>query len=880
MYNTTIGNALLSGRVVTPRTIAQQIYDCLLVLPDGDVHIVDTSVGTGNLLFPVRNDPRARLLGIEISADAVAEARDTIPAATVIHAACENVRMTPGSIDLVVHNPPYMNGEDERLELTFMKYATKILDVGGIQVVIVPARQWKYAMAKHFWRWYDQVRAWMFPQEEFEKYTQIVVAGVRRGVPRRNDDAEALPDLERLKGFQWLGPDSNDPDDVDLCWRGKHALPVLPATPLADAYHVPLARSKAQPDVVIMKADEAAIVHALETGGAHLTSAWTAATTWTPEFSIDRPLMPISGNAHLAALILVGACNYRPVQGPDGKWYAFGTYVTTKMVSVKPTEEQLQKRVIHVEQQQDHAIMRVLSLETGKTATYQGDEVHTFLAPWLPLLAGDVLREYQPLYQLDPEDWEIDVVTRVGLDKQLPNSERAGLAPQQMHRVFAMWRAACEDGRVAIQGEPGTGKTRMHIALLALFAFMWQHRTTYFQGRKLPRWVKGIRRAWKANPRTVGDAPNALPLMVVTPMRVVGVWEHEIDVAWEQHYIEMWRDNLALMWPDAEYMVVETHQDVARWMRRCAETTAPAVIAIWSQSKTRAFGRVSTEPAVIEKARILKVPDLDAEGERIVVNDTLIGIKDADGQIITKSITQKHFFCPRCGVRIEAVPGSALRKSRYKKDTDEDASDTLEPVTDREWFSQKQRACDQCATQLWTSYRIKAHQTRYPQLPFAIWDQAAPQLVGHEPTIERRAGRASALVRLAVSCEGGTIPVEIPDLDPRDRSTVTPLRNPKQEIVGYIDPVSGRLITKPASCSRASQAPDSFSPFEYLHRFYNGCVAFVEIDESHNARNKTTDIGHAIHLAQMSAQCYGYGSGTHYGGILTDFFAYVRRERR
>ncbi|MBK9714819.1 MAG: hypothetical protein IPO81_26500 [Kouleothrix sp.] len=51
----------------------------------------------------------------------------------------------------------------------------------------------------------------------------------------------------------------------------------------------------------------------------------------------------------------------------------------------------------------------------------------------------------------------------------------------------------------------------------------------------------------------------------------------------------------------------------------------------------------------------------------------------------------------------------------------------------------------------------------------------------------------------------------------------------------------------------------------------------MEIDESHNLRGQSTDIAHSGHLAQLASQTYGYGSGTHYGGVLTDFFSYWYR---
>src|SRR5215213_11255389 len=92
-------------------------------------------------------------------------------------------------------------------------------------------------------------------------------------------------------------------------------------------------------------------------------------------------------------------------------------------------------------------------------------------------------------------------------------------------------------------------------------------KTSYRSGSSRP--------AARGRPIRAPSAPRALPLAVMTPMRVVPVWEKEIAGAW----------------PEAEVLVIDTHADVTRWMDRCAVSDAPAVVAIFSQSKTRAFGR-------------------------------------------------------------------------------------------------------------------------------------------------------------------------------------------------------------------------------------------------------------------------------------------------
>src|SRR5260221_12794104 len=111
-------------------------------------------------------------------------------------------------------------------------------------------------------------------------------------------------------------------------------------------------------------------------------------------------------------------------------------------------------------------------------------------------------------------------------------------------------------GRTAIQGERGTGKTRLAVATAARQAYHWRHRNTalFRDGRPQPAWVSGLRRAWLKNPRTLAllgltpisdtasgrviayrrkdgtvippeeAGPQALPVLVSTPKK--GTKEH------------------------------------------------------------------------------------------------------------------------------------------------------------------------------------------------------------------------------------------------------------------------------------------------------------------------------------------------------------------
>ena len=75
-----------------------------------------------------------------------------------------------------------------------------------------------------------------------------------------------------------------------------------------------------------------------------------------------------------------------------------------------------------------------------------------------------------------------------------------------------------------------------------------------------------------------------------------------------------------------------------------------------------------------------------------------------------------------------------------------------------------------------------------------------------------------------------------------------------RRIVGYVAAETGKLVTKTTRYELRMPPPASFSPYEFLHRFYKGCVALAIIDESHNGRGRSTDIAHSFHLANLASQ--------------------------
>jgi hypothetical protein len=898
----TLPNIANAGHEPTPDARAEQIVRNLLKLPRRHFTVIDGTCGEGNLLAPFQGNTHAELIGIEINGKWAELAAERLREAQIITAAVEHVTISPHSLSLAVLNPPYLVTNGGRMELQVFRQLCDAVQPHGVIVCIIPARS---AWDKRFisaWarRCYD-VHAWKFPasgdiedKAGFERYSQIVVMGYKR--PQQLAEADER-DVALMQQWRYVRD-----ADGEHHWLGRQPPPDLPDHPLADPYRVPPAAVR--PTITIRKASEALIVAALQHSGCHRDPRWAAATTCTPGgSSTPAPLMPLIGKAHLAAEVLNGRLDGRIISGPHGQQVVLLTNMGKQVIAATIETAERERGVVAKSQEIDNPLLGVLNIATGETSYYQGDAVFTFLDDWLPILASQILALRQPRYDLNnAEDWMLQVAAQIGVDKQLPRAIHPGLADPQIHRVNAMFLALASKRRVAIQGQPGTGKTRLLIALMAQNAFYWQclrreeaigaeeeaqaqaawralpeaeqtktalrtlrqqhHTPKTMLGKKQPAWVQPFKVAWRSNGRVGPQLPHALPQAITTPKRVTTTWEREIAGAW----------------PEAEVVVVEDYTDIARWMERCAVSTAPTVIAIISQSLT-APGRITWTIAVqpIDQG-LIAVPDLDAEGEAITdAQGRTIAVKDLEGKLITKLEHQYRFYCPDCGHVIEDIPrGEAVVTAQVDVDTDvADAQDqeALAPVGDIAHFLTKRRWCRECGAALWTKAYIDPVAAAYPSLPFAEWSAAmdAIERKGGVIFVPRKRGHA----RLARAADGPIV------LTPQTEHLVTSWDTPSTD---------GRITARRESIHQAQLArqkanenpryalapvsPTSWSPFDYLKHFYSGCCAFLGVDESHNTRGDNSDIARQVARAKRASQSTCYASGTHYAGSLELFYRY------
>ena len=782
-----------SSYVRTDPLLASRIGQNILHLPKEPFSVLDPSSGTGSLFYACADTPWAHKFGIEISAERAEESRQEWPNATIVTAAFEAVNVQ-GKVGLLLINPPYFQQNGKRAALRFVTDAGEYLQPGGTNVTILTARSdWDGYMVNHWLKWYDRIRIWKFPDRThedqegaFDDYKQIVVVGVRRATPTIPTSEEK----KRLLAYQWRDPEKFQ---RAIAWRGEVAPPDIPETPIDDLYPVPVCHEV--PILVVRNADEATLLYALDKAGAHFSPVWQKVTTWPESGYLGSPAMPYTGEAHVAAEIMIGGLDGQIVYGPtdeSAEPHLFTAFVGQdwykRVVEDEVKEKLAEQGCIRVEMRElnDKPILGVLNLLRGTTQYYQGEEVFKFLQPWLQTLANRVVEMRKPLYRLDPADWEIQVTSQFGLDKQLPNADFPGLAVPQLHRVFAMSRSLDVRGRTAIQGEPGTGKTRMATASAARQAYRWRQRNAQFEHSIQPAWVTGLRRAWLKNPHTLAilglepvygwrfnassqpgkperkaemlekspkprivayrelstgrlidpsDAgPRALPVLITTPLKVVKEYGKEIMAAY----------------PQAEVVHIESYRDIEDWFKQCATSSSPVVFGIISHSTKQAFGR-KWKPVVHEKGHVRHVPEMKPDDRLKPKLEPLYDERKrilgyrvrATGQLLTREIKTTYFYCPDCGGRIDATPGQSQEKegkqSEAKKGGKAEAT-RAEPVGSRTYFVTKQRWCqceDSRRTQdrkergkrsllspLWQDDRTEATNRKQPQCSFAEWSAA------------------------------------------------------------------------------------------------------------------------------------------------------------
>ena len=432
------------GYYPTPPETLKLLAGLLRPETGGLLRLLDPCAGKGEALAAAaevlkNQGGQVEAFAVELSHTRAAEAAKVLD--HVINATWWDVTTRNKAYSLLWLNPPYdwEYGELEegkkrqRLEYQFLRATEEKLAPGGVLVYIVPrmilARP---NVARFIAAHFEQVNVWQLPAEEYDRFNQIVLMGVRRRKAQRDEAVETAL-MEAGKG----GP--------------------IPSLEMAAVtYTVPVNKVDGKSFFfrkAILSPEEGA-----ELAVKHGVLATNA--TWRDDRRIEnngvgfRPLMPLR-RGHLAMLIASGLMGVNRL----GDLVVRG-HAVKKEVLVESAEN----KDVYREQFQTH--LYVFNARTGAFRIISDAKaLEKFLEDHAIELAKIIQDRHEPLYDKPtPEEWAS--VASVARNKRLPGRAETGLLDAQKHVAIAAARGIKANGHTHIVAEMGFGKTLTALAVV------------------------------------------------------------------------------------------------------------------------------------------------------------------------------------------------------------------------------------------------------------------------------------------------------------------------------------------------------------------------------------------------------------------------------
>jgi hypothetical protein len=440
----------------TPEKIAVQLARWFVPGKVGVVRFADTSVGEGIALSLFTGDFSARdgehaieTIGIELSPFRADEAKDRL--GVVLPCSFYQVAPYPGrwsnnSCSVVYNNPPYdfseYRGPDGKLirhERLFVTQATPKLVKGGHQVIIVPQHQLAdETLVRHLLGNYDRAAVYRFPEEEFERYGQVVIfaIGRKKYSPPRKEAIEAITALTNVEGL--LNPLPDEPD-----------------------FTVTVPRAPAAYKFEYIPTDPADLVKAAEYVSAVKTPGYLRATYVRPVGANFNPVLsPKQG--HMSLQISSGDLGIIYLDGKVVK----GSVRKEIVPHVENKYDQDGNLTAYNVTEKEKVVSQVTIVERdGEMQTISGDAVSNFIQEHAEAIGRAILDKNTPLYDFTPTDDEWDTVSKVGTQlPPIPGRKTRGLFKVQKHLAIGTVRSMLRSGSAIQNFEMGTGKTPMTVA--------------------------------------------------------------------------------------------------------------------------------------------------------------------------------------------------------------------------------------------------------------------------------------------------------------------------------------------------------------------------------------------------------------------------------
>jgi Uncharacterised methyltransferase family (DUF6094) len=209
-----------AGFYPTPLTVLERIIGALKSGPR-PLRILDPCCGLGDPLKRIAEHTGAESYGIELDRHRATEAREKL--SHILNSDALTARVSPSAFSLLFLNPPYDQDETGRLEYRFLVKSTPWLIPRGLLIYVIPQGRYLKNTLRYLASWFENVRIFRFPEEEFWRFKQTVLFAVKK--PRAVLDPNLM-------------------DQMNACLQGNlselpnQGLPVylLPSVPTNDGF--------------------------------------------------------------------------------------------------------------------------------------------------------------------------------------------------------------------------------------------------------------------------------------------------------------------------------------------------------------------------------------------------------------------------------------------------------------------------------------------------------------------------------------------------------------------------------------------------------------------------------------------------------------------
>jgi tRNA1(Val) A37 N6-methylase TrmN6 len=173
------------GYYPTPDSVVERIRS-FIKFPEENVSILDPCCGEGLALKNLAQDTKATTYGIELDDHRAGQARDNLD--HVLKGSYEDARISSNAFSCLFLNPPYdwdtpphtEKDGNARKEKTFLRGTVKYLKPEGALIYIIPQNRLTSDIAKMLSYRFEDHNVFRFPDDEYVKYKQIVLFGVKK----------------------------------------------------------------------------------------------------------------------------------------------------------------------------------------------------------------------------------------------------------------------------------------------------------------------------------------------------------------------------------------------------------------------------------------------------------------------------------------------------------------------------------------------------------------------------------------------------------------------------------------------------------------------------------------------------------------------------